>query len=88
MELFALQYVILAITEATAMRCVFCHQEINRKTAWKGSAGRFYCSEFCADSETTVPAQRRVAKDRIDRQYMERLERLLPLRRSIQKTAA
>jgi hypothetical protein len=29
-----------------------------------------------------------VPKDRIDRQYMERLERLLPLRRAIQKTAA
>lgn len=70
------------------MRCAFCHHEINRKTAWKGSAGRFYCGEFCSDSEAAVPAQQRVMKDRIDRQYMERLERLLPLRRSIQKTAA
>jgi hypothetical protein len=70
------------------MRCVFCHQEINRKTAWKGSAGRFYCSEFCSDSETVIPSQRRVLKDRIDQQYMERLERLLPLRRAIQKSAA
>jgi hypothetical protein len=87
-ELFALQYVILAITEATAMRCVTCHQEISRKTAWKVSASRFYCSEFCADSETVVPSQRRVPKDRIDQQYMERLQRLLPLRRAIQKTAA
>ena len=70
------------------MRCALCHQEINRETAWKGSASRFYCSEFCAESETVVPSQLRVPKDRIDRQYMERLERLLPLRRAIQKTAA
>ncbi len=70
------------------MRCVFCHQTIDRTKAWKGSAGRFYCSEFCSDSETIVPSQRRVAKDRIDQQYMERLERLLPLRRTIQKSAA
>jgi hypothetical protein len=74
--------------EALPMRCAFCHQAIDRSTAWKGSASRFYCSEFCSDSETAVPAQRRVLKDRIDRQYMERLERLLPLRRAIQKTAA
>jgi hypothetical protein len=70
------------------MRCAFCHQTIDRSTAWQGSASRFYCSEFCSDSETVVPTQRRVAKDRIDQQYMERLERLLPLRRAIQKTAA
>jgi hypothetical protein len=70
------------------MRCAFCRQTIDRSTAWKASASRFYCSEFCSDSETVVPTQHRVAKDRIDRQYMERLERLLPLRRSIQKTAA
>jgi hypothetical protein len=36
----------------------------------------------------TPPMVRRAAKDRIDQQYMERLERLLPLRRSIQKSAA
>jgi len=70
------------------MRCAFCHQTIDRSTAWKGSASRFYCSEFCSDSETIVPTQRRVLKERIDRQYMERLERLLPLRRAIQKSAA
>jgi hypothetical protein len=70
------------------MSCAFCHQTIDRKKAWKGSAGRFYCSEFCSDSEAVVPAQRRVMKDHIDRQYMERLERLLPLRRAIQKSAA
>ena len=70
------------------MRCAFCHLAIDRSTALQGSASRFYCSEFCSDSETVVPTQRRAAKDRIDQQYMERLERLLPLRRSIQKTAA
>jgi hypothetical protein len=70
------------------MRCAFCRQTIDGSKAWKGSASRFYCSEFCSDSETVIPTQRRVAKDRIDRQYMERLERLLPLRRAIQKSAA
>jgi hypothetical protein len=32
------------------MRCPFCHQPIDRNNAWKGTADRFYCSEFCADS--------------------------------------
>jgi hypothetical protein len=70
------------------MRCALCHQTIDLSKAWKGSDSRFYCSEFCSDSEAVVPSERRVAKDRIDRQYMERLERLLPLRRAIQKSAA
>jgi hypothetical protein len=70
------------------MRCALCHQKITRNTAWKGSADRFYCSEFCSDSDAIIPSPRLVPKDQIDRQYMERLERLLPLRRSMQKSAA
>jgi hypothetical protein len=65
------------------MHCPFCHQQIDQDKAWKGTAGRFYCSEFCADSETVIPLHHeQVRKDQIDRQYLERLERLIPLRRS------
>ena len=39
------------------MRCPFCHQPIDRINAWKGTADRFYCSEFCADfSPLFLPA--------------------------------
>jgi hypothetical protein len=50
---------------------------IDSKTAWK-SASRFYCSEFCADVEVQDALGSRVSKDEIDRQYIERLQRLLP----------
>jgi len=67
------------------MRCAFCHQAIKPKTAWKNASGRFYCSEFCADSEAVIPLRHQVVqKHDIDRQYRERLERLLPLRRALQ----
>jgi hypothetical protein len=61
------------------MKCSNCHCMIDPKAAWKGSAGRFYCSEFCADAETQegVGSGRRVSKDEIDRHYMERLHKLL-----------
>ncbi|HUE09444.1 MAG TPA: hypothetical protein VMQ54_00830 [Steroidobacteraceae bacterium] len=45
-------------------------------------ANRFYCSEFCAESETTIPSHRHPPKELIDQQYLARLERLLPLRMS------
>jgi len=31
------------------MFCAFCHQEIASLNAWKGSSGKLYCSEFCAE---------------------------------------
>ena len=64
------------------MRCAFCKAPIDPRAAWKGTSDRFYCSEFCADSETIVPASQTILKPQIDRQYVERLERLLPLRRA------
>lgn len=60
------------------MRCSNCHSVITPKTAWKGSANSFYCSEFCADVEAQDGSSCRVSKDEIDRQYIERLQRLLP----------
>lgn len=65
------------------MKCSNCHCMIDPKAAWKGSAGSFYCSEFCADAEEQdgVGAGRRVSKDEIDRHYMERLQKLLPYAR-------
>jgi hypothetical protein len=60
------------------------------RTTWSDNrtGQRTYRGRRESDSETIAPSQRRVLKDRIDRQYMGRLERLLPLRRSIQKSAA
>jgi len=63
------------------MRCPSCDQAIEQDKAWKGTAERFYCSEFCADSENVVPLPRRSLKEHFDRQYMRRLERLVALRK-------
>lgn len=30
--------------------CAFCKNPLRPQTEWKGSDGRFYCSEFCADA--------------------------------------
>ena len=70
------------------MLCPFCQEVVDPKTAWKGSADRFYCSEFCADSEMIVPDsqattdQATTDKALFDVQYLNRLERLVQLRRS------
>jgi hypothetical protein len=63
------------------MRCPFCHQPIDRNNAWKGTADRFYCSEFCADSEPIIPSPQQSLKERFDREYLARLERLVALRK-------
>ena len=60
------------------MKCPNCRSQIDPNTAWRSSANRFYCSEFCADIETQDPVSSCVSKDEIDRQYIERLQRLLP----------
>jgi hypothetical protein len=64
------------------MRCPSCHLIIDSRTAWKNSFNRFYCSEFCADSEISTPfdqdTQQGTQKEVLDRQYLERLRRLLP----------
>lgn len=60
------------------MKCLNCHSVIDPNTAWKSSASSFYCSEFCADIEVQDASSSRVSKDEIDRQYIERLQRLLP----------
>jgi hypothetical protein len=66
------------------MRCVFCDRPLEIKSAWKGVRDRFYCSEFCADSEMSeaTPAQNPASllQYHLDRPY-ERLERLLPYMR-------
>jgi hypothetical protein len=67
------------------MHCSFCHHPLTPATAWKGTADRLYCSEFCADSETVIPARSHPPKEEIDQQYLARLERLLPLRRTIHR---
>jgi hypothetical protein len=43
--------------EKLTMHCTFCREGIpTRLEAWRSSSGRFYCSEFCADIETTIEA--------------------------------
>ena len=61
------------------MRCSNCNSIIDPRTAWK-STSNFYCSEFCADAgvECTLNPAYRLSKDEIDRQYIERLRKLLP----------
>jgi len=49
------------------MRCPSCHLMIDPRTAWKSSNNRFYCSEFCADSEISAPFERCVQKEIHDR---------------------
>jgi hypothetical protein len=61
-----------------SMSCACCHKPIDPRTAWKRSDNCFYCSEFCADSET-APITQCIQKEFLDHQYMERLRRLLPL---------
>ena len=63
------------------MKCPNCHSVIASDTAWKSSANRFYCSEFCADIEIQDASSSSISKDEIDRQYIERLQRLLPYAR-------
>jgi hypothetical protein len=61
------------------MRCRSCRSIIDSRTAWKISSNHFYCSEFCADSEVSASFEQCTQKDVHDRQYLERLRRLLPL---------
>jgi hypothetical protein len=68
---------VVPVTEGIPMRCAFCHHPLTPETAWKGTADRFYCSEFCDDSETVIPARSHPPKEEIDQ-----LERLLALRHS------
>lgn len=60
------------------MKCPNCRSVIYPDAAWKSSPSRFYCSEFCADAEAHDASSSGVSKDAIDRQYIERLQRLLP----------
>jgi hypothetical protein len=81
------------------MQCMFCGRPIERASAWKAGPNRFYCSEFCAEAELEKPAsqvptntrprpQLGFQKAQMDRRYVERLQRLLPLRRSTVLPAA
>jgi hypothetical protein len=67
------------------MHCPVCDLPIDENKAWKGTADRFYCSEFCADSEAdsekVVSLPHTSLRERFDRQYMQRLERLVALRK-------
>jgi hypothetical protein len=48
------------------MRCPSCDLIIDSNTAWKNSTNRFYCSEFCADSEISAPIERCTGKEVLD----------------------
>jgi len=66
------------------MQCAFCDRLLEIKSTWKSDSNRFYCSEFCADSEASAAAPAPVAATLLHlhthRPY-ERLERLLPYMR-------
>jgi hypothetical protein len=69
------------------MQCAFCGNPLEARSAWKGARSQFYCSEFCAESQTvetvqaaeTAPAaaEGTLLGHHLHRPY-ERLERLLP----------
>ncbi len=69
----------VGLPETEIMLFSFCHLPIDRTTASKGIAERYYCSEFCANSDN-VPALSQ--KDQMDRRYLQRLKRLLALRQA------
>jgi hypothetical protein len=66
------------------MHCRVCHQTLYGNTVWKGAAGEFYCSEFCADSGKTAAVPLAVQKEQMDRLYLDRLERIQKLRQAAQ----
>ncbi len=80
------------------MQCACCGRPIKAKSAWKGAGVQFYCSEFCAESETSeatpglAPPRRRhrgptLLDHHLSRPY-ERLERLLPYMRQLSGRAS
>ena len=62
------------------MQCSLCSQPLEPGHAWKGTADRFYCSELCADFDNFIPSRSNLQKAQIEQRYLERLQRLLPLR--------
>ena len=71
------------------MRCPNCNSAVDPRTAWKTASNRFYCSEFCsdADMEGGFSSGHRLVKEEIDRQYLERLQKLLPYTRHLPSSA-
>jgi hypothetical protein len=65
------------------MRCPCCHTIIDPRTAWKNSINRFYCSEFCADSEISATVEQCVQKEVLDRRIPDRPLRFLAFFRDL-----
>jgi hypothetical protein len=67
------------------MKCALCQISIHPTTAWQVTSDLFYCSEFCAEAaEDEVVVTPSYRKAEIDRQYLQRLERLLPYLKNAQ----
>jgi hypothetical protein len=68
----------------SSMQCACCDRPLEVKSTWKTASNRFYCSEFCADSEVSeaapAPDPATLLQHHTNRPY-ERLERLLPYMR-------
>jgi hypothetical protein len=66
------------------MQCACCATQLEIKSTWKSTSNRFYCSEFCSESEISeavaTPAAATLLQLHTNRPY-ERLERLLPYMR-------
>ena len=74
------------------MHCEFCGRPLAVNSAWKGASHKFYCGEFCAESEAPEAAVRKqvpstLLQHHLHRPY-ERLERLLPYMRRSSRQAA
>jgi hypothetical protein len=63
------------------MKCPNCLRMLDPNATWK-SKSHFYCSEFCADAEPTELAAIPSSLLEYHRNYTERLERLMHLRRA------
>jgi hypothetical protein len=70
------------------MRGASCLLSIDPRIAWKSSDSCFYCSEFCADSESYLPVAPLDQKENFDREYMDRLPRLLPFFQELKSNLA
>ena len=72
------------------MNCSHCMKSIDPHKAWKSTSNRFFCNEFCSDAEPLAPKPRedRLLQYHADNGYLERLQRLVTMRRSIEKSAA
>jgi hypothetical protein len=72
----------------TVMNCPHCENPIEPQTAWRSAPNRFFCSEFCADAEASEIryAPSPLLQYHLDNGYLDRLQRLVAMRRANETT--